>query len=138
MSFFKQNGGLLNGKTRQDALKDASLNNYSLADQTRNGGGKVSNYGELLTDNNGLSYRDVRNTYWNTAFGKLNTDFYREYVPNKAYKKYVTKNGEPVKEYTPAERDSLTTVFNKNFGEFGTEDNINEATLEKYYPHFKK
>lgn len=72
----------------KDAPEIKTGSPYTLNSQNR-GGGNTSDYGEIITDENGLSYRDVRDTNWNTAFGELSQSYHREYVPNKAYKKLL-------------------------------------------------
>lgn len=94
---------------------------YSLWAQDRGGGGDVFDFGEVVTDpNTGLSYRDVRNTSWNSAFGKLQQDYYRKYVQDRAYKKALRSGINPDVYYTTQPSDSLVNAFNKNFGNWGS------------------
>ena len=105
----------------KDAPERKTGAGYTLSSFNRGGGGNTSDFGEIVTDENGLSYRDVRDTDWNTAFGELSQSYHREYVPNKAYKKAIKRGFKPIYDnYTPQQTDSLKTAFNSNFGNFGT------------------
>lgn len=130
---FRKNGGVIKGQNSipggmPTAYSYLSMpkkidpkTRYSKWSQDRGGGGVATDYGEVVTDpNTGLSYRDVRNTSWNSAFGKLEQDYNREYVQNRAYKKALRSRIKPDVYYTTQPSDSLANAFNKNFGNWGS------------------
>ena len=105
----------------KDAPEHKNGREYTLSGLNRGGGGYTSDYGDVVEDENGLSYRDVRDTDWNSAFGRLSQSYHREYVPNRAYKRAIKRGFKPIyDEYTPQQTDSLKTVFDEKFGNFGT------------------
>lgn len=105
----------------KDAPEHKNGLEYTLSRFNRGGGGDTSDYGNIVEDENGLLYRDVRDTDWNSAFGRLSQSYHREYVPNKAYKRAIKRGFKPIyDEYTSQQKDSLKTVFDEKFGNFGT------------------
>lgn len=155
-----QKGGIVKGQSGETLTPPTVFSNLGYArkseqfkkglpvsevSQDRGGGGWITDYGKLMTDENGLSYRDIRESNWNSANNELNQNFYREYIPNNKYKRLVKKGWQP-SDYSQEQKDSLTTNFNQTFGNLGNvvKDKFgydvwepNDSTLERYYPHFK-
>lgn len=120
-----QNSGQLGSFYTTDWKRNNSYQTET--SQDRGGGISQKDYGEILTDENGVPYRDVRTRRSSVlSENPVDVSFEREYDTNsKMYKKAVkrgwrnpgmfTTNNQAYG-YTPEQVDSLTTHFDKLYG----------------------